>query len=306
MSTTHVPGNPPPQQTFASQQHHAPVPGQPVPGQPVPGQPAPGSAPSGAAASTYGPAPVLSARRLVRVYGEKSGGSARTVALNGVDLDVHPAESLAIMGPSGSGKTTLLHVLGGILRPTQGTVQHGGTDLASLSDSRRTALRRSDFGFVFQDGQLLPELSAVENVILPRMLAGTSRRAATAEARGWLDRLGLAGMHDRRPGQLSGGQAQRVAIARALAGRPSVVFADEPTGALDQTTGQTVLKVLIDATRAAGASLVMVTHDPKVASVCERTIAMQDGRIAAEYQRDRDTPQRTANRQAGVNGGGVR
>jgi putative ABC transport system ATP-binding protein len=266
MSTTQIPGTPPPQPFSARQQAPA--------------------ATGSAAPPTYGPAPVLSARQLVRVYGEKAGASARTVALNGVDLDVRPAESLAIMGPSGSGKTTLLHVLGGILRPTQGTVHHGGKDLASLSDARRTALRRSDFGFVFQDGQLLPELSALENVILPRMLAGTSRRAASSEARGWLDRLGLAGMHDRRPGQLSGGQAQRVAIARALAGNPSVVFADEPTGALDQTTGQTVLQVLIEATRTAGASLVMVTHDPKVASVCERTIAMQDGRIAAQYQRD--------------------
>lgn len=229
--------------------------------------------------------PVLLGRDLVRVYGERG---AQTVALDGVDIAVQPAESLAIMGPSGSGKTTLLHVLGGILRPNQGVVQHAGNDLSSMSDAQRTKLRRSSFGFVFQDGQLLPELTAVENVALPRMLGGRSRRSATQEAAGLLDRLGLGGMHTRRPGQLSGGQAQRVAIARALAGNPSVVFADEPTGALDQGTGQAVLQVLVEATRAAGAALVMVTHDSTVASTCERTIAMEDGRIAAQYHRGGD------------------
>src|SRR5699024_1059704 len=192
--------------------------------------PAPGAHPAPRPGVVH-PAPVLSARGLFMTYGT---GGTTTRALDGVDLDVARADSLAVMGPSGCGKTTLLHILAGILTPTSGSVLHDGTDLAGLGDRRRTRLRRSDFGFVFQDGQLLPELTALENVILPRMLAGTSRRAATAEAASWLDRLGLAGMHDRRPTQLSGGQAQRVAIARALAGRPSVVFADEPTGALDQ------------------------------------------------------------------------
>lgn len=229
------------------------------------------------------PAPVIEGRALTCVYGDRT---SRTVALDGVDLALRPAESLAVMGPSGSGKTTLLHVLAGILRPASGSVMFRGTDLASLGDRARTRLRRSDFGFVFQDGQLLPELTAVENVILPRMLGGTSRRAATGEARGWLARLGLGGMEDRRPGQLSGGQAQRVAIARALAGSPSVVFADEPTGALDQATGHDVLNLLVDACRDAGASLAIVTHDPQVAAACERTVAMQDGRIAQEFRRD--------------------
>ncbi|WP_422115532.1 ABC transporter ATP-binding protein [Brachybacterium sp. UNK5269] len=211
--------------------------------------------------------------------------AAATRALDGVDLDLARADSLAVMGPSGCGKTTLLHLLAGILTPTSGTVHHDGTDLASLGDRRRTRLRRSAFGFVFQDGQLLPELTALENVILPRMLGGTSRRAASAEARAWLDRLGLAGLHERRPTQLSGGQAQRVAIARALAGRPSVVFADEPTGALDQRTGAAVLQVLVDSCHDSGASLVMVTHDATVAAVCRRTVAMRDGRIAQEFVR---------------------
>lgn len=227
-------------------------------------------------------APVLSARRVQQVYGT---GSAGTRALDGVDFDIARAESIAVMGPSGCGKTTLLHVLAGILAPTGGSVMHDGTDIAALSDRQRTLLRRTDFGFVFQDGQLLPELTALENVILPRMLGGTPRRAAAADARGWLDRLGIGQLADRRPGQISGGQAQRVAIARALAGRPSVVFADEPTGALDQTTGHAVLDVLVGACSESGASLVMVTHDPSVAAACTRTVAMRDGRIEREFQR---------------------
>nr|WP_232820185.1 ABC transporter ATP-binding protein [Brachybacterium sp. YJGR34] len=232
------------------------------------------------------PAPVLSARGLVKTYGSTG---AETRALDGVDLDIARADSLAVMGPSGCGKTTLLHILAGILTPTSGTVHHDGTELAALGDRARTRLRRSDFGFVFQDGQLLPELTALENVILPRMLAGVPRRKATAEAASWLDRLGLQGMHERRPTQLSGGQAQRVAIARALAGRPSVVFADEPTGALDQTTGQTVLQILVESCRETGASLVMVTHDAKVAAACRRTVAMRDGRIAQEFVRPEES-----------------
>jgi len=238
--------------------------------------------PSAAPQAAAHPAPILSARALMRTYGS---AETATRALDGVDLDIARADSLAVMGPSGCGKTTLLHVLAGILAPTSGTVHLDGRDLATLGEKRRTLLRRSDFGFVFQDGQLLPELTALENVILPRMLGGTSRRAATAEARSWLDRLGLSGMHDRRPTQLSGGQAQRVAVARALAGRPSVVFADEPTGALDQETGQSVLRTLVDSCTETGASLVMVTHDAKVAAACRRTVAMRDGRIAREYVR---------------------
>src|SRR5699024_7675191 len=221
----------------------------------------------------------LSAHRLVKTYGS---AGAHTTALAGVDLMVSPGESVAVMGPSGSGKTTLLHCLAGILAPTQGEVLWSGQNLAALSDTARTALRRTDFGFVFQSGQLLPELPAEENAALPLMLAGTSRTGAVDLARQWLAYLGLAGMEGRRPGELSGGQAQRVAIARALVGSPGVVFADEPTGALDQQTGHEVLQVLTEATRATGAALVIVTHDPQVAAWCSRTVHMRDGRIVAD------------------------
>lgn len=223
---------------------------------------------------------VLVGRALQHRYDTSS-----TPALQGVDLAAAPGESIAVMGPSGCGKTTLLHCLAGIIRPTSGQVHVRGTDLAQLSDAGRTRLRRSDFGFVFQDGQLLPELTAEENVMLPHMLAGASRAAAAQAAREWLDALGLGQFTSRRPGQLSGGQAQRVAIGRALAGSPAVVFADEPTGALDQATGHAVLDLLVGATARTGAALVLVTHDPAVARACSRTVHMQDGQIIAEHQR---------------------
>ncbi|WP_435738207.1 ABC transporter ATP-binding protein [Cellulosimicrobium sp. PMB13] len=223
----------------------------------------------------------LVASALTKVYGT---AQATTHALAGVSLTVQPGESLAIMGPSGSGKTTLLHCLAGITTPSSGAVLWRGEDVTTLSDARRTVLRRNDFGFVFQSGQLLPELPAVENAALPLMLAGTARAEATAVAARWLAHLGLAGMEQRRPGELSGGQAQRVAIARALVGSPGVVFADEPTGALDQSTGAEVLDVLTHATSASGAALVIVTHDAGVARHCSRTVTMRDGRISGEFR----------------------
>jgi putative ABC transport system ATP-binding protein len=227
------------------------------------------------------PAPVLlAARSLQMVYGT---GPTATHALAGVDLSIAPAESVAIMGPSGSGKTTLLHCLAGIVRPTSGSVLWREQDIASLKDTQRTALRRSDFGFVFQSGQLLPELPAVENAALPLMLGGMPRAQAVATAAVRLGELGLAGMEDRRPGELSGGQAQRVAIARALVGSPGVIFADEPTGALDQTTGAEVMAVLTQAAARSGAALVVVTHDPTVARWCSRTVAMRDGLVSGEF-----------------------
>ncbi|WP_426593380.1 ABC transporter ATP-binding protein [Cellulomonas sp. McL0617] len=222
--------------------------------------------------------PRLAARGLVKSFGS-------TTALAGVDVDLADGESLAVMGPSGSGKSTLLHCLAGILVPDRGSVSLRGRDVGALSDRERSLLRRQHYGFVFQFGQLLSELPAVENVALPAMLLGASRKDATAQATRWLGSLGLAGMEGRRPGELSGGQAQRVAVARALITGPAVVFADEPTGALDQSTGHDVMRVLVETTRVAGASLVVVTHDAQVADWCDRRIEVRDGVVVGSAVR---------------------
>jgi putative ABC transport system ATP-binding protein len=224
--------------------------------------------------------PRLSGRGLVKTFGT-------TTALAGVDVDLADGESLAVMGPSGSGKSTLLHCLAGILVPDAGTVTLKGHDVGTLGDRARSLLRRKQYGFVFQFGQLLSELPAVENVALPAMLLGASRKDATAQAQRWLSDLGLAGMEGRRPGELSGGQAQRVAVARALITGPDVVFADEPTGALDQSTGYDVMRILVETTRAAGASLVVVTHDAHVADWCDRRIEVRDGVVVGTEVRAR-------------------
>lgn len=222
---------------------------------------------------------VLEAAGLVKSYGQ-------TRALDGVDLAVRPGESVAIMGASGSGKTTLLHCLAGIVVPESGTVAYRyGTaraEVTALPERERSRLRREAFGFVFQQGLLIPELTAVENVALALMLNGISRPRAEEHARGWLAALGLAGLEDRRIGQLSGGQAQRVAIARAQVTGAPVVFADEPTGALDSATSAEVMRALLDATVGQGRTLVLVTHDPGVAARCARIVEVRDGRIVAE------------------------
>lgn len=205
-----------------------------------------------------------------------------TTALDGVDISIQAGEAVAIMGPSGSGKSTLLHSLAGIIRPDAGEVHLMGQRVDNLNERRRSALRRTRFGFVFQFGQLLPELSAEENVALPLMLGGVTRVQAVEQARAWFAPLGLQGMEERRPGELSGGQAQRVAIARALVTQPAVVFADEPTGALDQRTGQETMRILVEATKANGASLVVVTHDPNVAGWCDHTVEVRDGRLSGQ------------------------
>ncbi|WP_394160710.1 ABC transporter ATP-binding protein [Galactobacter valiniphilus] len=219
-----------------------------------------------------------------------------TRALDGVDVGVKAGEALAIMGPSGSGKSTLLLALAGIERPDAGSVIYrpdGGpeVDVAALPDRERSRLRRGDFGFVFQQGLLIPELTAEENVALPLMVTGASRQAATATARDWLGRLGLAGMEGRRMGELSGGQAQRVAIARAQAGGSTVTFADEPTGALDSATSREVMDLLLESTVGRGAALVLVTHDPQVAARCDRTLSLRDGRVEHQFFRNPSTGQ---------------
>ncbi|PTH85611.1 ABC transporter ATP-binding protein [Streptomyces sp. A244] len=220
---------------------------------------------------------VLAGHGLIKKYGS-------TTALAGIDVEVGQRDSLAIMGPSGSGKSTLLHTLAGIIRPDEGMVLLHGERIDKLGENRLSALRRKRFGFVFQFGQLLPELPAEENVALPLMLEGVPRKQAVARARRWFAPLGLGGLEQRRPGQLSGGQAQRVAIARALVIEPTVVFADEPTGALDQATSEEVVRLLTSVTRDQGAALVMVTHDADIAAHCDRILQVRDGLISSHVQ----------------------
>jgi len=202
----------------------------------------------------------------------------RTPVLQGADLVVHRGEVVAVTGPSGSGKSTLLHCLAGILRPHEGEVWLGTDRIDTWSEARRTALRGARLGFVFQFGQLLPELPAVENVALPLMLGGVRRVEAVDRAAAWFPALGLDGLEQRRPGQLSGGQEQRVAIARALVTGPEAVFADEPTGAVDTDTGRRLVELLTGLAARTGTGMVVVTHDADVAARCHRAVVLRDGR----------------------------
>ncbi|GIH15238.1 ABC transporter ATP-binding protein [Rugosimonospora africana] len=217
---------------------------------------------------------ILSADNLTKSFGA-------TVALHGASMSLEPGEILAVMGPSGSGKSTLLHCLAGIFAPDSGTVTFDARRLDTMSDRERTRLRRTDFGFVFQFGELVPELTAVDNVALPLLLAGMRRGTAYARARSWFPRLELAGLEDRRTGELSGGQAQRVAVGRALVTGPKVLFADEPTGALDSLTGEKVMDLMVDTVRAEGTAVILVTHDARVASHADRQITVRDGQVIA-------------------------
>jgi putative ABC transport system ATP-binding protein len=215
---------------------------------------------------------VIEARDLYKSFG-------LTPALAGANLAVADGEILAVMGPSGSGKSTLLHCLAGILPPDQGETWFDGKRLDTLSDNRRTELRRTAFGFVFQFGQLVPELTVADNIALPLLLNKVTRRAAYAAAQAWLPRLGLDGLGRRRTGELSGGQAQRVALARAVVARPKVVFADEPTGSLDTATGQMVMDLLVGIAREEGTTVVLVTHDARVAAYADRKVLVRDGKV---------------------------
>jgi putative ABC transport system ATP-binding protein len=204
-----------------------------------------------------------------------------TPALRGADLTVAAGEVLAVMGPSGSGKSTLLHCLAGILVPEAGEVLYAGRRIDALGEAERSALRRDRFGFVFQFGQLVPELTAEENVALPLLLGGARRPAALRSARAWFARLGLEGLERRRPGELSGGQAQRVALARGLVTGPEVLFADEPTGSLDSLNGERVIDQLVGAARDQGTTVVLVTHEPRVAAYADREVVVRDGRVGS-------------------------
>jgi putative ABC transport system ATP-binding protein len=202
---------------------------------------------------------------------------AHNQALRGASITVNEGEIVAVMGPSGSGKSTLLHCLAGILAPNLGEVHFAGQRIEALPDREKVHLRRTAFGFIFQFGQLVPELPAEENIALPLLLAGQRRKAALAVAREWLPRLGLDGLGGRLPGELSGGESQRIALARALIAKPRIVFADEPTGALDSVAADHVMELLVDTARAERTSVLLVTHESRVAAYADRTVLMRDG-----------------------------
>ncbi|PZG13389.1 macrolide ABC transporter ATP-binding protein [Micromonospora craterilacus] len=214
----------------------------------------------------------IEARDVLLSFGE-------TPALRGASVSVAPGEIVAVMGPSGSGKSTLLHCLAGILVPDSGEVHFDGRRIDTLNENQRSVLRRDQFGFVFQFGQLVPELTAEENVALPLLLGGVKRAAALREARPWFERLGLAGLERRRSGELSGGQAQRVALARGLVARPGALFADEPTGALDSLTGEQVMDLLVASAREQGTTVVLVTHEARIAAYADRQVIVRDGKV---------------------------
>ncbi|MDX2675426.1 MULTISPECIES: ABC transporter ATP-binding protein [Streptomyces] len=214
---------------------------------------------------------LLIAENLRKAYGP-------TMALDGAEFSIHPGEVVAVMGPSGSGKSTLLHCLAGIVTPDSGSILYDGRDLATMSDAQRSQLRRSEFGFVFQFGQLVPELTCVENVALPLRLNGAPRKQAERTALSWMERLEVDDLGKKRPGEVSGGQGQRVAVARSLVTSPRVIFADEPTGALDSLNGERVMELLTEAARTANAAVVLVTHEARVAAYSDREIVVRDGK----------------------------
>jgi len=199
--------------------------------------------------------------------------------LNGAELSIRPGEIVALVGPSGAGKSTLLHIAGLLEHPDEGEIWLAGEPCGKLGDDRRTALRRSHLGFVYQYHHLLPEFSAVENVVLPQMIAGTARAVAAKRALGLLERMGLATRAEHRPGQLSGGEQQRVAICRALANDPKVLLADEPTGNLDPHTAEGVFRELISLVRSSGVAALIATHNPELAARMDRVVRMQDGQL---------------------------
>jgi putative ABC transport system ATP-binding protein len=221
-----------------------------------------------------GPTPLLAANDVQFYFGP-------TPALRGASVSIDAGEVVAVMGPSGSGKSTLLHCLAGILVPDSGEIHLAGQRIDTMTEADRSALRRDRFGFVFQFGQLVPELTAVENIALPLLLNGAPRRQALAQAASWFERLDLEGLPHRRSGELSGGQAQRVAVGRGLVARPEVLFADEPTGSLDSLTGERVMELLVSTARESGITVVLVTHEPRVAAYAERSVLVRDGRVIA-------------------------
>jgi putative ABC transport system ATP-binding protein len=226
------------------------------------------------------PGAVVAARELTRRYGE---GDTAVYALRGVSLEVEQRKLTAVMGPSGSGKSTLMHILAALDRPTTGSVWIAGTELGKLNDTEITKLRREHIGFVFQFFNLLPMLTAEENIVLPLTIAGEKPEKKWLED--LLENVGLADRRTHRPAELSGGQQQRVAIARALVSRPTVVFADEPTGNLDSKTSGEILELMRDSVDSLGQTTVMVTHDPRAAAIADRILFLADGLIVRDLPR---------------------
>jgi putative ABC transport system ATP-binding protein len=225
--------------------------------------------------------PVLAARDLTKVYG---AGAAEVRALDGASMEVERGEMVAIMGPSGSGKSTMLHLLGALETPTAGEIELGGERYDGLDDAGLTRVRRDRIGFVFQFFNLLPSLTAEENVLLPGLIAGEGDETTRTRARGLLERVGLSARADHLPGEMSGGEQQRVSIARALLREPELVLADEPTGNLDSRSSAEVLELLRGVSESEGQTLVMVTHDPGVAAIARRIIFLRDGQVAGEIE----------------------
>ena len=240
--------------------------------------------------------PILQTEDLTMIYGS---GSATVRALDHVNLSIEPTEFVAIMGPSGCGKSTLLHMLGGLDKPTSGRVLLDGADLSKLDDTALTVLRRRRIGFVFQFYNLIPVLSAVENVALPLVFDGDQKDAA-ARARDWLRKIGLADRMDNRPDQLSGGQQQRVALARALVAEPALILADEPTGNLDSLAADEILRLLRQAADDWGRTVVLVTHDARMAACADGIVFMKDGAIVDETRRGSPTTVEDIMRKAGA------
>jgi putative ABC transport system ATP-binding protein len=225
------------------------------------------------------PATILTARSVSRVFG---AGATQVAACTDISLDLSPAEMLVIRGRSGSGKTTLLNLLGGLDRPSSGTVMLGDVDISSASEAELVGIRRGDFGFIFQSFGLIPVLSAAENIEVPLRLIGLAPRARDARVAELLAAVGLSKHAEQRPSELSGGQQQRVAIARALASNPKVLFADEPTGQLDSATGAAMMDLFADVVHNQGVAAIVTTHDPILMARADRVIELHDGRMLAE------------------------
>jgi lipoprotein-releasing system ATP-binding protein len=223
--------------------------------------------------------PVLRLERLERAYTQ---GNRRIDVLKGASASFSPGETVALLGPSGAGKSTLLHIAGLLERADSGQVLINGIDCAQLSDNEQTRMRRMEVGFVYQFHHLLPEFTALENVVLPQLILGSSRDKAEARAKDLLGSLGLEERWDHRPAQLSGGEQQRVALARAFSTRPKVLFADEPTGNLDARTGAGIIDLMVELNRDLGTTLLLVTHDLDLAARARRTIRLADGRIVSD------------------------